>query len=155
MPTTKGFPYPLQTDDPNVPGDIQALAEAVDTELDDYLTEAVAASTYRTISASYTKTEIDTKYETATDGPSAIRIGTAYDTPNGAGRLVITHGAGFTPSRAIVTLQEASAQIAGAAGYSIVVDTGSFTASVFDVLAYKNSNGDPITTAIRVNFICW
>jgi hypothetical protein len=44
--TTKGLPYPSNSDPVDVPGDIQALAEAVDTELDDYLTEASASSTY-------------------------------------------------------------------------------------------------------------
>lgn len=42
MPTTsKGFPYPASTDNPNIPADFQALAEAIDTELDSYsLTDA-------------------------------------------------------------------------------------------------------------------
>lgn len=37
MPTTtKGFPYPANSDNVDVPGDMQALAEAIDTELSDY-----------------------------------------------------------------------------------------------------------------------
>jgi len=42
MPTTsKGFPYPSSSDNPNIPADFQALAEAIDTELDSYsLTDA-------------------------------------------------------------------------------------------------------------------
>lgn len=44
--TTKGLPYPQDSDAVDVPGDIQALAEAVDTELDDYLSNASASSTY-------------------------------------------------------------------------------------------------------------
>jgi hypothetical protein len=37
MPTTgKGFPYPSSSDNPDIPGDFQALAEAIDTELDSY-----------------------------------------------------------------------------------------------------------------------
>jgi hypothetical protein len=46
MPTAKGFPYPSDTDPVDVPADIQALAESVDAELDDYLTTAAAAATY-------------------------------------------------------------------------------------------------------------
>lgn len=44
--TTKGLPYPQDSDPVDVPGDIQALAEAVDTELDDYLSSSTASSTY-------------------------------------------------------------------------------------------------------------
>jgi hypothetical protein len=45
MPTTtKGFPYPANSDNVDVPGDMQALAEAIDTELSDYaLTTALPA----------------------------------------------------------------------------------------------------------------
>jgi hypothetical protein len=39
MPTTgRGFFYPATTDDPNVPGDMQTLAESLQTELDSALT---------------------------------------------------------------------------------------------------------------------
>lgn len=34
--TSKGFPYPVATDDPNIPADIQALAQAIDTHLNNY-----------------------------------------------------------------------------------------------------------------------
>lgn len=51
MPTAKGFPYPSDTDPVDVPGDIQALAEAVDTELDDYLTAAAAGAAYAPLAA--------------------------------------------------------------------------------------------------------
>ena len=34
--TSKGFPYPTSSDDPNVPQDIQLLAQAVDTSLNNY-----------------------------------------------------------------------------------------------------------------------
>lgn len=42
MPTTsKGFPYPSSSDNPNIPADFQALAQAIDTEFDNYsLTDA-------------------------------------------------------------------------------------------------------------------
>lgn len=41
MPNTaKGLPYPTNADDVDVPGDILALASAVDSELDDYATKA-------------------------------------------------------------------------------------------------------------------
>jgi hypothetical protein len=47
MPSTvKGLPYPSASDAVDVPGDIQALAEGVDTELDLYLTTASASTTY-------------------------------------------------------------------------------------------------------------
>lgn len=39
MPTTgKGFPYPSSSDNPDIPGDFQALAEAIDNHFDDYAT---------------------------------------------------------------------------------------------------------------------
>jgi hypothetical protein len=39
MPSTgKGFPYPSSSDNPNIPADFQALAEAIDAELDSYST---------------------------------------------------------------------------------------------------------------------
>lgn len=34
--TSKGFPYPVSTDDPNIPADIQSLAQAIDTYLNNY-----------------------------------------------------------------------------------------------------------------------
>ena len=34
--TSKGFPYPVATDDPNIPADIQSLAQAIDTYLNNY-----------------------------------------------------------------------------------------------------------------------
>lgn len=44
--TTKGFPYPANSDNVDVPGDMQALAEAIDTGLDSYLTTSSASTTY-------------------------------------------------------------------------------------------------------------
>jgi predicted MPP superfamily phosphohydrolase len=34
--TSKGFPYTVAIDDPNIPADIQALAQAIDTQLNNY-----------------------------------------------------------------------------------------------------------------------
>jgi hypothetical protein len=34
--TSKGLPYPQASDDPNVPADIQALAQQVDATLNNY-----------------------------------------------------------------------------------------------------------------------
>jgi hypothetical protein len=45
--TPKGFRYPEDSDAPNIAVDIENLASDVDTELDDYLTTASAASTYQ------------------------------------------------------------------------------------------------------------
>jgi hypothetical protein len=46
--TPKGFRFPQDSDAPNIAVDIENLATDVDTELDDYLTTATAASTYLT-----------------------------------------------------------------------------------------------------------
>lgn len=44
MPTTtKGFPYPSNSDDVDIPGDIQALAESIDTALDSFGTGDISA----------------------------------------------------------------------------------------------------------------
>lgn len=43
MPTTRGYPFPAGTDPADVPADIQALAEAVDTDVADVETAAAAA----------------------------------------------------------------------------------------------------------------
>jgi hypothetical protein len=56
--TPKGLPYPTVGDAPNVATDIQALATAVDTELNDYLTTTSAASTYATITSAATQDDI-------------------------------------------------------------------------------------------------
>lgn len=47
--TSKGLRFPQNADAPNVAVDIQNLATDVDTELNDYLTLATAASTYTTL----------------------------------------------------------------------------------------------------------
>ena len=58
--TSKGFRYPTAGDNPAVHTDIFNLATDVDTELDDYLTNATAASTYATLSASATDDSVRT-----------------------------------------------------------------------------------------------
>jgi hypothetical protein len=52
--TSKGLRYPTAGDNPAVHTDILNLATDVDTELNDYLTTAVAASTYATLTSSAT-----------------------------------------------------------------------------------------------------
>ena len=58
--TSKGLRYPTAGDNPAVHTDIFNLATDVDTELDDYLTNATAASTYATLSASATDDSVRT-----------------------------------------------------------------------------------------------
>lgn len=43
MPTTRGYPFPAGTDPADVPADIQALAESVDTDVADVESDAAAA----------------------------------------------------------------------------------------------------------------
>jgi hypothetical protein len=50
--TSKGLRYPTAGDNPAVHTDILNLATDVDTELNDYLTTATAATTYATKAAS-------------------------------------------------------------------------------------------------------
>jgi hypothetical protein len=52
--TSKGLRYPTAGDNPAVHTDIFNLATDVDTELNDYLTTATAASTYATTAESAT-----------------------------------------------------------------------------------------------------
>lgn len=70
MPTTtKGLPYPSNSDNVDVPGDIQALAEAVDTELNAYLTTTAGVA----------KTIVDAKGDlivaTGADAVSRLAVG--------------------------------------------------------------------------------
>jgi GTP cyclohydrolase III len=58
--TSKGFRYPTAGDNPAVHIDILNLATDVDTELDDYLTTATAASTYATLTNSATDDSVRT-----------------------------------------------------------------------------------------------
>jgi hypothetical protein len=53
--TSKGLRYPTAGDNPAVHTDILNLATDVDTELNDYLTTASAASTYATLATSATE----------------------------------------------------------------------------------------------------
>jgi hypothetical protein len=52
--TSKGLRYPTAGDNPAVHTDFLNLATDVDTELNDYLTTAAAASTYATLTSSAT-----------------------------------------------------------------------------------------------------
>ena len=58
--TTKGLRYPTAGDNPAVHTDILNLATDVDTELNDYLTTATAATTYATLTASATDDSVRT-----------------------------------------------------------------------------------------------
>jgi len=58
--TAKGLRYPTAGDNPAVHTDILNLATDVDTELNDYLTTATAASTYATLTASATDDSVRT-----------------------------------------------------------------------------------------------
>jgi hypothetical protein len=58
--TSKGLRYPTAGDNPAVHTDILNLATDVDTELNDYLTTATAASTYATLTASATDDSVRT-----------------------------------------------------------------------------------------------
>jgi hypothetical protein len=58
--TSKGLRYPTAGDNPAVHTDILNLATDVDTELNDYLTTASAASTYATLSAAATEDTVRT-----------------------------------------------------------------------------------------------
>jgi hypothetical protein len=58
--TSKGLRYPTAGDNPAVHTDIFNLATDVDTELNDYLTTATAASTYATLTASATDDSVRT-----------------------------------------------------------------------------------------------
>jgi len=58
--TTKGLRYPTAGDNPAVHTDIFNLATDTDTELNDYLTTAIAATTYASIANSATIYEVVT-----------------------------------------------------------------------------------------------
>ena len=58
--TSKGLRYPTAGDNPAVHTDFLNLATDVDTELNDYLTTASAASTYATLANSATADTVRT-----------------------------------------------------------------------------------------------
>jgi hypothetical protein len=58
--TSKGLRYPTAGDNPAVHTDILNLATDVDTELNDYLTSATAASTYITSATAATNDSVVT-----------------------------------------------------------------------------------------------
>jgi hypothetical protein len=58
--TSKGLRYPTAGDNPAVHTDFLNLATDVDTELNDYLTTASAASTYASIATSATDDSVRT-----------------------------------------------------------------------------------------------
>jgi hypothetical protein len=83
--TPKGFRFPQDSDAPNIAVDIENLATDVDTELDDYLTTASAASTYLTtasassdyIAKSIVTTQGDLITASGSATPTRLAIGTA------------------------------------------------------------------------------
>jgi len=56
--TSKGLRYPTAGDNPAVHTDIKNLADDVDSELNDYLTTASAASTYATLTSAATEDKV-------------------------------------------------------------------------------------------------
>jgi hypothetical protein len=58
--TPKGLRYPTAGDTPAVHVDIKNLADDVDAELNDYLTNATASSTYATLAQASTLDDVRT-----------------------------------------------------------------------------------------------
>lgn len=56
--TSKGLRYPTAGDNPAVHTDIKNLADDVDSELNDYLTTASAASTYAPLTTAATQNTV-------------------------------------------------------------------------------------------------
>lgn len=56
--TSKGLRYPTAGDNPAVHTDIKNLADDVDSEFNDYLTTASAASTYATLTSAATEDKV-------------------------------------------------------------------------------------------------
>lgn len=75
MPTTtKGLPYPSNSDNVDIPGDMQALAEAVDLELDDYALTTAVASGY--IAKALVDAKGDLIVATGADTVARVPVGT-------------------------------------------------------------------------------
>jgi hypothetical protein len=138
--TTKGLPYPSQSDDPNVPGDIQALATAVDTELNDYPTEVEAAATYATLALTYSRSVIDGRTPSAAfTGTARIHLGSAVVNPGPGGLAAVTHGAAFTPSRVIAVVSDADTALISAGGLFCNVASDTLGGTTFSVRVFKNN----------------
>lgn len=126
MPETAlGFPYPDSTDAPNVPADIEALADALDTILTlPADVTAVHASTQTVTSTTYAA--LSTPVSASITNPSSV-----YD------MLVdVKHGAYMASSAASVEL---SSSIAATGGLTIAAGTvgggGAISASEFPLTA--------------------
>lgn len=142
--TTKGLPYPANSDAVDVPGDMQALAEAVDTEFDDYLSNSSASSTYAALTVSvnalsasvtaYTLASTDIgKLVTVSASTSASVTVPASASVTwavgrnvavaqvGAGQVTFVPGSGVT-IRSDGSKRKISAQYAGAQLYKIATD---------------------------------
>jgi hypothetical protein len=151
MPTTTdGIVYPAYTDDPDIPGDMQALAESVD-------------GTYAIKTDTYTKAQVDTAVNGKLDegdltngitGKSRLHIGSASITPATGGLATITHGAGFTPDHVICTVSDTDAAVSTAKGLTCNVLWDTLGATTFQVRIYKNTDATGHDQACRVAFIC-
>jgi len=88
--TTKGLPYPSSSDDPDIPADIQALAEAVDTELDGYAASDLI--TYNSASPTAPGTGDVWIDDSGTVPVGKVWNGSAWETFSGAASPTVNEG---------------------------------------------------------------
>jgi hypothetical protein len=152
MATPSGLPFPSSSDSPDVAGDIEALAFAVD---DNFYNKTESDDLYRTKSDSYTKGQVDAVTPTQLTGVAKLHFGKVSDTPGSQGRLTISHGAGFTPDAIVVTLQDTDTPLQANGGRVVNVIGGTIDGNTFQVSAFDNDNGAAVTGQITIHYICW
>jgi len=88
-------------------------------------------------------------------GRSQLHFGAKFDTAAAGGRLVIAHGAGFTPDQVFAVAGDANAQVQNNSGLVCNVLTDEIGATNFSVRVYRNSNDTGYDSSpLWIMYIC-
>ena len=148
MPTTtNGLRYPAGSDTPDVPRDIQYLAQDIEAyfalathdHTGEYATTSHAHSEYSLTSHDHAKLNNVRSFSGKLVGAN----------PNANGIVTIVHGAPFTPDSAL-----ACCAVNDADSIITSILAGSYTSTQFKVKLTRN-NGEPWTAQTRINWICF
>lgn len=159
MPSTsKGFPYPSSSDDADVPGDLNALASAVDLKLNDYALVTQGVRRYATAAARATAipspTAGMTTYldDTGSESPSStipqleIYNGSAWQTPYASTLLA---QASFS---ATSTFSISNVFTSAYRNYRIVIDNANIASAQGFYLRFRQNTTDYITANYQNQF---
>lgn len=152
MPTTPNYalPYPTLSDTPDVPRDIGALANRVDTVLlavRDGLRAADTVIDQRLDAHTAAIADLEARVP---DHKTAI--GRDSTTANANGRALVDHNSGFVPSVIVCTVMENVGGSDPVNNVCAMVNLDIINKNQFGVTMYNVRTGHPYTSAVNISY---